>query len=219
MRINYERVSLLLHPEHDKEIIDKLNSEQNKQGYIKNLIKKDLGLDLTKETHGRKVIDMIGMVFGKWTVIAKAKSKPGATMWLCRCECGKEKEVAAQALRNGTSTQCSMCRGKQLSSRADPRRRINGKYTPTYLTWDAIMHRCCYPNHVSYKDYGGRGITICDEWKNDYFAFYDYVSKLDRFGEEGMTIDRIDNEKGYEPGNVRWATRAEQNRHKRNSKR
>ena len=56
---------------------------------------------------------------------------------------------------------------------------------------------------------------MCDEWKNNYFAFYDYVSQLDRFGEEGMTLDRIDNEKGYEPGNVRWATQAEQNKHKR----
>ena len=102
--------------------------------------------------------------------------------------------------------------------RADPRKRINGKFTATYMTWDAIIHRCYYKSQKSYKNYGAVGITMCDEWKNDYFAFYDYVSKLDRFGEEGMTIDRIDNDKGYEPGNVRWATRAEQNRHKKNSK-
>lgn len=164
------------------------------------------------------MVDLTGMKIGKWLVLGRdyEGTKPGRTMWFCRCECGNESSVIGQALRNGTSTRCNRCRLESMSGyRADPRRRVNGKFTHTYLTWDAIIHRCYYPSQKSYKDYGARGIKMCDEWKNDYFAFYDYVSQLDRFSKNGMTLDRIDNDKGYEPGNVRWATRAEQNRHRR----
>lgn len=169
---------------------------------------------------GRKTIDLTGKVFGNWTVLGRdyENDKLGKIMWFCQCSCGNVRSVIGQALRNGTSTQCRDCWKKEDKHTADSRRRINGKPTKTYNTWDAIIHRCYYPSQSSYKHYGARGIKMCDEWKNDYFAFYDYVSSLDRFGEPGMTLDRIDNEKGYEPGNVRWATRAQQNRHKRDSK-
>ena len=169
------------------------------------------------KSKGRKAIDLTNMRFGKWTVIRRDfdKTKPGRTMWICKCDCGNEYSVIGAALRNGTSTKCNECKYEMRTYFADTRRRINGKATHTYQTWDAIIHRCYYPSQASYKYYGARGIKMCDEWKNNYFAFYDYVSQLDRFGEEGMTLDRIDNEKGYEPGNVRWATQAEQNKHKR----
>ena len=221
MKEEMYRVHLMFNKKYDMEIINRLESVDNKQGYIKKLILADLGIEQAEKTHvGRPAHDLTGLRFGKWTVMKRAKEldKPGKTMWICRCDCGNERPVIGQALKNGTSKQCEYCRNKQLINKADQRKRINGKPTSTYTTWDAIRHRCYYKSQASYKDYGGRGITMCDEWKNDYFAFYDYVSKLDRFGEEGITIDRIDNEKGYEPGNVRWATRAEQNRHKRRNK-
>ena len=75
--------------------------------------------------------------------------------------------------------------------------------------------RCNNPNNKSYKNYGARGITVCDEWNRDFQTYWNYVSKLDHYGEEGYTLDRIDNNKGYEPGNVRWATKSEQERNKR----
>ena len=167
---------------------------------------------------GRKSIDISGMRFGNWIVLERdfEGSMPGRTMWYCRCDCGNVKSVNGAFLRKGLSTQCVECRDDKLHERrADPRRRINGKFTHTYNTWDAIIHRCYYPSQASYKHYGARGIKMCDEWRNDYFAFYDYVAQLERFDEPNMTLDRIDNDKGYEPGNVRWATRAEQNRHRR----
>lgn len=81
-----------------------------------------------------------------------------------------------------------------------------------------MKDRCGNPRNKRYEDWGGRGITVCDEWKNDFQAFYDYVSKLSHFGEAGYSLDRINNDGNYEPNNVRWATRIEQNNNKRGVK-
>lgn len=87
--------------------------------------------------------------------------------------------------------------------------------TKIYCRWFDIKRRCNDERCAGYEDYGGRGIKVCDEWKNDFSAFYDYVSKLPHFGEEGRSIDRINNDGNYEPGNVRWATTTEQLRNRR----
>lgn len=89
--------------------------------------------------------------------------------------------------------------------------------TKIYNNWGAIKARCLNKNSFAYKYYGGRGITIFDEWKNDFSSFYNYVSKLPHFGEEGYTLDRIDANKNYEPGNVRWATKKMQSNNRRNT--
>lgn len=85
--------------------------------------------------------------------------------------------------------------------------------TPIYVLWTGIVQRTTNPNHHAYKHYGGRGITLCKEWRHDFAAFYAHVG--DR--PEGKTLDRIDNDRGYEPGNVRWATPAEQRANRRES--
>lgn len=80
-----------------------------------------------------------------------------------------------------------------------------------------MNHRCFNENDKNFSNYGGRGITVCDEWRKDFVAFYEYVSKLEHFGEDGYSLDRINNDGNYEPGNVRWANRVEQGRNKRNN--
>lgn len=78
-----------------------------------------------------------------------------------------------------------------------------------------MLSRCFNPNVKCFKSYGGRGITVCDEWRDDFTAFYNYVSKFEHFGEEGYSLDRIDNDGNYEPGNVRRATRLEQSQNRK----
>lgn len=90
--------------------------------------------------------------------------------------------------------------------------------TKIYQTWSDMCARCHNPKDTGFKSYGGRGITVCDEWRNDFQAFYDYVSKLEHFGEDGYTLDRIDVNGNYEPNNVRWATTKEQSRNKTNNR-
>lgn len=90
---------------------------------------------------------------------------------------------------------------------------------PLYSIWCGIKERCYSPNIKEYKYYGERGIVICDEWKNDFKAFYDHVIQLPDYDKRGMTLDRINNDGNYEPGNLRWATMYVQNRNRGKSSR
>ena len=92
------------------------------------------------------------------------------------------------------------------------------KGTNIYNTWCNMKQRCNNKNYFQYEYYGGRGITVCDEWQNSFEAFYEHVSQLPHYGEEGYSLDRINNDGNYEPGNVRWATRKEQMNNRRISK-
>lgn len=87
--------------------------------------------------------------------------------------------------------------------------------TAIYVTWKDVKKRCKNPKCPSYRNYGGRGIKICDEWENDFLAFYKYVSALPHYGEDGYSLDRINNDGNYEPNNLRWATKTEQSRNRR----
>lgn len=89
---------------------------------------------------------------------------------------------------------------------------------PLYNVWRGMRSRCFLKTSKSYKNYGGRGIKVCDEWKENFQAFYDYVSQLPHFEEKGYSLDRIDNDGNYEPDNVKWSTRKEQANNRRTSK-
>lgn len=146
-----------------------------------------------------------GEKFGRLTVIGFAYvNKYGCSVWKCRCDCGTELEAIGYKLRNGHTTSCGCSR------------KHHGKSgTKLHNVWANMKYRCNNENMPYYKDYGGRGIKVCDEWQNSFQAFYDYVSKLPHFGEEGYSLDRINNDGNYEPNNVRWATQKEQNTNRR----
>jgi len=145
--------------------------------------------------------------FGHWQVIKRASDRYGRTYWLCRCKCGNEKDVSSQSLLNGSSTKCSKCNGLLVGERATTHGFCRKKKIPEYHIWNSIKNRCRNKNTSSYKDYGGRGIDIYDEWFDSFELFINYLGFRPS---KDHSVDRIDNDKGYVPNNVRWSTRAVQ---------
>lgn len=222
---NYTQFRLCLHNENDSDVIEKLKNVPNKQGYIKELIRKNIGTyaiipdkaNKKQMQPGKPLIDLTGQKFGRWTVLYRSKEKRnGQIYWTCQCECGNTCSVSSQSLRKGGSRGCQSCKWKSgAHAKADPERIENGKKTKAYATWQAIRARCYIKNHKSYHNYGGRGIKLCDEWYSDFHSFYQYVSVLPNYNKKTYTLDRIDNNRNYEPGNVRWASKKQQAQNRR----
>jgi hypothetical protein len=152
--------------------------------------------------------DLAGQVFGEWTVISRVfegSNKRGRTKFLCRCSCGVERVVMAQNLKNGSSTNC-----RHKPKNIKTHRKCG---TKEYYIWCAIKNRCLDPGMPAFKHYGGRGIKICDRWKNSFENFLADMGPKP----EGQTIDRINVNGDYEPSNCRWVVWSVQAFNKRNS--
>lgn len=154
------------------------------------------------------LIDLTGRTFGFLTVMSRAEnSAAGKARWLCRCTCGAQATVVGSALSNGSVKSC----GRHKATDAAIRFRKHGQSgTRTYQAWSNMRRRCTDPSIRQYKDYGGRGITVCERWD----SFPNFLSDM---GEVpvGTSLDRINNDGNYEPGNCRWATRIQQSHNSR----
>ena len=150
--------------------------------------------------------------FGEWTIIKLSrKDDHSFILWFAKCNCGTVREVREEALLRGASRSCGCIaarKAKALFTKHSMSR------TPTHQAWRAMRYRCTRPSHPSYHNYGGRGISVCQEWMESFMQF------LSDMGEKpkGLTLERIDNNKGYYKENCKWATHREQCRNMRKSR-
>jgi len=156
-----------------------------------------------------RALDLAGQTFGRLAVVARAERKPdGAIWWRCSCQCGREKDARGSDLKRGFVTSCGCWRREMPKTRQTH----GGSATRVYRIWQAMRDRTANPSASRYAYYGGRGISVCEEWQ-DFTAFQDWAL-LNGYA-PNLSIDRIDNDGNYEPANCRWATQQMQVRNRR----
>jgi hypothetical protein len=157
-------------------------------------------------------LELTGQRFGRWTVLREGERVPGSKLrrWLCRCDCGTEAIRYQGNLRDGKTTRCRRCSNVTHGHCA------GRKKTPDYTRWADMIARCYNPAYTQFKDYGGRGIRVCQRWRESFEAFLDDIGPAPS---RMHTIGRVDNDGDYEPTNVAWQTRREQQNNTRRSRR
>lgn len=161
--------------------------------------------------------DLTDRRFGRLSVTGASRlTAAGYREWLCRCDCGQERWIDQSNLRRGRSRSCGCWR----SQRAGQLNLHHGfgrqpGRSPEARAWSDMINRCMNPAHRRYADYGGRGIKVCIRWQR---SFLDFLADMGARPSSWHSLDRIDNNGSYEPGNCRWATRSQQQRNKRRAR-
>lgn len=159
-------------------------------------------------------IDRSGRRYGRLLVVKRVDVGPASqgrrVKWLCLCDCGSEKVATGHELAAGHTRSCGCLQRETVGEMS--RTHGQSKRSGAYSSWAAAKARCYNPKHNAYRYYGGAGITMCERWQNSFEAFFEDMGPRPK----GMTLDRLDQTKGYEPGNVRWATHKEQSENRGN---
>lgn len=149
-----------------------------------------------------KFIDLTNQTFGRLTVVSRGDNDGTRATWNCVCECGTETNVDGKKLRSGHTKSCGCYRAEVSAPKTGHKNMRHGYAfrTPTYRTWAGMIQRCNNPSNKDYADYGAKGVTVCDRWR-------DFKLFLEDMGERpgGLTLDRINPYGNYEPSNCRWA--------------
>ena len=149
-------------------------------------------------------VDLVGVRFGRLLVLEAAGTTPRRqALWRCVCDCGKETVPTGDKLRRGTTQSCGCLRNEVTSTRL---KKHGCTDTPLYGIWCGMLARCYSRTHHAYRLYGARGITVCERWH----TFANFMADMGSRPSPNHSIDRINSRGNYEPGNCRWATRAEQ---------
>jgi hypothetical protein len=161
-------------------------------------------------------IEMSGRRCGRLTVIRPVRNDGRGFTWFCRCDCGREVVRLGGLLRDGRTQSCGCYRRERISARKRTHNDsgYNSKRSPLYEIWSGMHQRCTNQKKKNYKNYGGRGIRVCERWSS-YEHFKEDMGSGFR---PGLSLDRIDNAGNYEPTNCRWATRKQQSRNQRTNR-